>query len=426
MKRFLDVFHKVKSTSLMESFISLSFLQAAYYLLPLVAYPYLIRVIGNSGFGQIMFAYFFVQFFIIFVDFGFDFSATKMVSIHRENLQKVNEIFCSVITLKTAFSIVGVFLLTLIILIFKRFHENWPIYFLTYIMVFGKVLLPVWYFQGMERMRFLTYINVITNIIFTVAIFFLVKTKEHLYLPAILTSMGVLLGGFFGFIIALKHSKIKFYIPKREVLHSYIKDSKDMFFANVASSLYLTSTPVVLGIVTGRNDYVGDFTIAEKAVRGVRNILSPITQALYPFLSKKFNSTSFTESAKVLNRLSWYLLPFILLMVAGTIVFAPFIVKLLTGSSSQHIIINLTILSSVLAIGTYNNVWGVLGLVNLNKEKYFRNAILIGGLFNILFAIIMSYFYFDIGAGISVVCTELLIALLITYSFKRIERKSLS
>ncbi|HHI03288.1 MAG TPA: flippase, partial [candidate division Zixibacteria bacterium] len=95
MKRsraLLKIFRNEKYGRLIENFFSLSILQGANYLLPLITLPYLVRVFGAEGYGQVMFAYSFIQYFVILTDYGFNLSATRSVSVNRENSAKISEI----------------------------------------------------------------------------------------------------------------------------------------------------------------------------------------------------------------------------------------------------------------------------------------------------------------------------------------------
>jgi len=397
------------------NFFSLSFLQATNFIIPLIAIPYLIRVLGDEKFGLVMFAQVFIQYFMLLVDFGLDYTATREISIHKNNWSKINEIFNTVFSLKVILLLISVFIITIIILLFPQFRFEWELYVLTFGMVIGQILYPVWLFQGLEKMKYLMIFNLISKLSFTLLIFiFIQNTSDYLYY-AIINSLGYIIAGITSFVFALFLIKFKLHIPTISKLKKAYNDTVNVFITNIGVSLYMTSTPFILGIVTGKNEYVGYYIIAEKTVRGLRYIITPLTQALYPHFSKLFSEKSLKNSIIILKKLIFYLSPVLLLLVILLFIFVNELTLFLSGSSNINIILNIKILSFILIFGTVNNIIGVLGMINLKMEKYFRNCVLIAGASNIATCIVLSYFFDDNGASVSVLLTEMLLSLLLIY-----------
>jgi polysaccharide transporter, PST family len=399
--------------------VSLSFMQGANYIIPLVAIPYLVRVLGDDRFGLVMFAQAFIQYFVIFVDFGLELTATREISIHRENKERVRQIFSAVMYLKILLLLAAFLIMNAVVFTFPQFRNEWMLYYLTFAMVVGQMMFPVWYFQGIEKMKYVVIFNLIAKTTFTVLVFVTIFGPEDYMMYAVVNSAGYLIAGagalIFAFIMLRSGFGSFVWQHIKEILHK----TRDVFISNLGISLYMTSTPFLLGIVTGRNDLVGYYSVAEKAVRGLRYLITPVTQALFPYLSKKFASDNRADSVRLLRRLALYLTPVLLLIMAAVLIFAGPITFFLTGSYNPSTILNMRIMSVILLVGTYNNVFGVLGMVNLGMEGLFRNLVLLCGVFNLAVCIIASHFLLDLGASISIVLTESLLFVLLYVKLRK-------
>jgi PST family polysaccharide transporter len=79
-----EIINKEDFKTILNNFFSLTLLKVLTYILPLITFPYLIRVLGVEKFGLIMFAQATMYYFEIVVDFGFNLSATREVALNAE------------------------------------------------------------------------------------------------------------------------------------------------------------------------------------------------------------------------------------------------------------------------------------------------------------------------------------------------------
>ena len=99
VKNISDYIYRYKT--LIENFGYLTLLQICNLLIPLVTYPYLINTLGKNLYGVIIYSQAIVSYLAIFVNWGFNISATKYISINREDSKKINEIVSVVYIVNT-------------------------------------------------------------------------------------------------------------------------------------------------------------------------------------------------------------------------------------------------------------------------------------------------------------------------------------
>ena len=186
ISRIKSKFQSKDSKKISANFMYLSILQGMNLILPLITFPYLVKILGIEKFGLIMFAQAFIVYFSMIADYGFNLSGIREVSSNRNNKEKLIKIFSSIMIARFILVLVGFIFLSIIIFSFEKFSNNWELYYLTFGIVIGTALFPTWFFQGMEKMKYITVLTVIAKLIFTVFIFiFVTKEEDFIYVPLI-------------------------------------------------------------------------------------------------------------------------------------------------------------------------------------------------------------------------------------------------
>lgn len=251
---------------LLGNMASLFTLQGANYILPLVTLPYLVRVLGPEKFGLIAFSQAFMQYFIVATDYGFNLSATREIAVHRGDAEKLGAIVSSVLTIKLLLAVFGFGALMALLWLVPTFHQNWPLYLAVYLSVLGATLFPTWLFQGLERMRDITWMNVGARLVTTAAIFAYIHRPNDYVLAAAIQSASVLLAALPAWWTLNKVQRIKLQVPNVRMLRQQLVAGWHIFLSTAAINVYTSSNTFVLGLIAGPVA-VGYFSAANKIVQ---------------------------------------------------------------------------------------------------------------------------------------------------------------
>ena len=280
----MEIKKKLKNPMVIN-FISLALLQGVNYLLPLLSFPFLFRVLGVERWGLVTFGYALMQYFIMFTDFGFNLSATKYISEHKTDLGKINSYLNS--TMLGRFFLCGVSFAILLILItcFNKFKSESSFYLLYFGMIIGNVMFPMWFFQGMENMKYITVFNIVAKSLSFLPFFiFIRKPENYIYVP-ICYSFGFILAGIVSIFIVYFRMGMKWYFTSIEEVSNSLKDSSTYFLSRASTSLFTTSNSFLLGLICG-NTAVGYYSAAEKLYQAYNQLLTPFTGVLFPHIAK--------------------------------------------------------------------------------------------------------------------------------------------
>lgn len=396
---------------LAENFLSLSTLQVLVYIIPFITLPYLTRVLGVYNYGLVNFAIAFNTYFIIITDYGFNLSAVREISVNREDPHRVSEIFSSVMLIKGILATLSFCILLLVILNIPRFSVNWQVYIFAFGLVIGNVIFPTWFYQGMERMKYITVLNVLTNLIFLAAIFiFIRRPSDYLYVP-LLQSMGTLTAGVISQWIIRTRFNVRFHLPPLRTVYETFRDSTQFFLSRVSVSIYTSSNSFFLGLFAG-NTAVGYYSAAEKLYTAAQGLYSPLMQVTYPYMAKTRNRAF---HKKVLR----YSLILNTILCGGIILFAPTIIGILFGPQYMPSVNVLRLLAVALMVVIPSILLGYPFLAVLGQQRYANGSVIIGSIVHLIMLLAVSAFMNIYIVACLVIITETIVLAIRVYGIKK-------
>ncbi|MGE8431906.1 MULTISPECIES: flippase [Chryseobacterium] len=407
-KMFKNLLLIKNNKNLIGNFSYLFIINIANYIIPFVTFPYIVRVIGVEKFGLLSFALSIITYFTIIVDYGFNLYATREVSINRNSRTKLNQIFSNVVFIKIMLSILCFIVLCIVISLFPILRNNPEVYLYTFGIVIGQALLPIWYFQGIEKMKIVSILFFISKFLSSVPVFFWVKSKEDYLIIPFLNSLLSIIMGIVGIIIVYRKG-IRFIPISKNSVYDYLKNGWHLFLSNLSVSLYTVSITTILGLFSN-NTIVGYYSISDRLISAIKSVISPFSQVFYPHLSNMF-LTSKEKVIAINKKLLIFGGAFFLVMCSILFLFAGEIIWVVFHNNSQEVINVFRIMSFIPFIIYVHTIYALFTILVFGFNKEYSRIIISGGIINLLIAFILIPMYFHIGAALCVVIIEIYIGI---------------
>ena len=404
LKKLFGMVTPEESKTVLSNFAFLSVIQAINYLLPVVILPYLFRVIGPGKFGLIAFAQAFVQYFMILTDYGFNITATREISLSGQDPREVSRIFSAVMTVKLILTFVCFLLLCVIVYFIPRFRNDWPVYLLSFGAVIGNTLFPVWFFQGIEKMKHISYLNIIGGIFMVTSIFVLVRRAEDYMWVPFITSCSFLITGIAAQYVVFKKFRLSFKMPGYKGVQRQLKKGWDIFISNVAINAYTVTRIFVVGLLTNTT-VTGFYAIAERIANAVQTFpLLSLSQAIFPRLSKIYgrnNALAFALMRQI-QQITVYIGSICLVLIFFA---SPWIVKVVCGADYPETVMTLRLLLAAVFIVSAN-AFRVQFLLVCGRTRIYSGIHIIMSMIGLplIFLMVISYGY--LGAAVASVIIE--------------------
>lgn len=335
----------------LENYVMMTILQVLNTFFYLLIYPYAIRTLGIENYGIFVYATGVANYFLFFINFGFDLPMTKVIAENLDNEYEININFSKIFFAKIYLFILATIIFTALLNNIEILNNNIIVCIISYIATISAIFFPQWFFQAVQNMKLVTFIQLGVKIITLPLIFYLVKDKTDLNTYALIISFGTIFGSLiaFGLILIKYKIKIKFFYPL-ELIYIF-KSSFPYFLTSLASSIKEYSIPILLGTYFGMKE-VAIYDLANKLIQIPRTLVMSINAAIFPKLITNINLVTVRNIIKIEFILS-------ILIISMIVLVGRYAVVILGGlnmidSYYLAILLSITILTW-LVVGAYIN-----------------------------------------------------------------------
>ncbi|WP_341451364.1 O28ac/O42 family O-antigen flippase [Escherichia coli] len=288
---------KLKQNVLFGNIAALAILQLATYITPLLIVPYLTRVLGPGGYGTVAICLSIIQMSLILTDFGFNLSSTEYIARNCQSKDKINKHIGAVFQIKI--------LLIFLCVIFLYFLVNDQLqqfkiefFFYSCTAIIGQTFQSLWFFQGVEKMKRITLFLTISKFSYVILTFVIVKKPEQgrfvILAYALSQVIGALLSQYY-----MRKEGYKYTPANLSSMLGVLRTSALFFWSRLAVSTYTTASTLVVG--AAGHVQAGYYAASEQLYKAGQNITTPVSQALYPYMTRAKNWALFFKMMSILT-----------------------------------------------------------------------------------------------------------------------------
>jgi len=389
---------------LLNNIAALGLVQISNYIIPLIALPYLTRVLGAEAFGKVVFAQVVMSYFVLLVDYGFSWSATRQVSAQRADRDTLSRIFAATWAAQWLLVILSALIVAAAVFLIERLRSDAPLYAAAFSTVIGTALFPIWFLQGLERLQVVAALQLLTRVLALLPIFFFILQPSDAVWVLLIQGSGTVLGGILALFWMRRESLISWRVPSWRDTLGALREGGALFGSRVAISLYTTLVPLVLGWVAGPVA-LAHFSLADKLRSAAQSLLAPLSQALFPRMSHLVHYNG--QAAYTLIKRSG----FGVLIVAGTAsaalwVLAGWLVLLLGGSEFSPAADVLRWLAPLPLVIGLSNILGVQIMLPHGLKRPFNAVLLSAAVVSLALIGPMASYFQAVGAAQTMLAVE--------------------
>ncbi|MFC3915070.1 flippase [Pseudaeromonas sharmana] len=391
--------------------------QVINYLFPLLSFGITAHALGVDGLGKLALCQAIILYFQQFTDFGFNLTATRNVALNKCDEQAINITYTTTIVSKVLFSLLSVIVIAAGCFLFDQaLHEITVLLSILMLGVVASVFYPVWLFQGLEKMQFVLYSNLVSKITILGMLAFFVQQPEDLNIAAAAQSLSWVCVAAYATWQVKKHRYAKFVSVSKILVLTTIKESFYIYLSVISTSFYSTFNVIFIGTIFNQQ-LVAYYSVADK-IKGIfQSLISAVCQALYP----KFCERNVDGTAGSNTRAHIFL--FFLLGLIGTTsiqISAPYVIEMVAGKEMLPAVDILRIISLVLPIVSVASYLATLRIAASGKTKLFFKIYSGGAIIHLIYVYPIAKLSGYAGVAACVVVTELVITAMLFYASSKL------
>ncbi len=403
----------------LQNFLFLALIQSSTVLISIISMPLLIQSIGAEQFGWVNLSLSVIIVFNILVGFGFNLSAPREVALNQSNKEELSQLVSNIFSAKLLLAAFSTAVILLGAYGFNLFEGYRHILVLSVFLLFSEASFPLWFFQGMEKMKLVSVATIFSKLLFLMGLVLVIHKPEQSHWVNFLLGISGL--GVNLCLLLYIHAilDIRFFSPQFSSIWNNLKDNVLLFFSNLASHISINGGLIILSFFASAAT-LGMYSLAERVVMILRLFPALIIQAIFPNSSKLYQADQ-ASFFSFLKKVYFGTLGIGALISIATYFAAPWIIQVLSRGELGDAVGYLRLLAAIPFLASLNVGNVTILLVTNLRDLLFRASWMFCA-YMICASTVLTHYYGGVGLCYGILSTELMvffISLFLLYRHKK-------
>lgn len=385
------------------------------YLVPLMVFPYVSRILGPEGIGSIDVVESVINYSILFSMMGLSTLGIREIAKAKDDPEMLRQTFVDLFSLNLVSTLAVLAILLVMVFTVPQFMERKELFSIGLVKLVFNLFWIEWFFKGVENFKYITIRSVIMRILFILVVFCFIRAKDD-----------DLLYYFFWVSLTIGNAICNWNYRKRYVRFSlrqaspsrYVKPFVLLGLFAMLSAVYTQLNVTYLGFVCGDQE-AGYYTTATRLYFVLIALFSTLTGVMIPHMSILVKQNNQSEVRRMTLKTFQLLFLFALPVIYFMEIFSSDVVRLIAGNAFGGAVLPMRIVMFlVLIIGT-EQIFIMQLLIPLRKDKAVLCCALTGAVVCVVVNLLIVNRLASVGSAIAWVLSECSVLLLASYWVRR-------
>lgn len=390
------------SSSVRTNFIYKSILTVSTYIIGLITFPYITRVLGVEKLGLVNFVDNTVNYFLLFATMGISILGVRETASGRADQQKLNSVFSGILGMNMLFTIGVLAVYVASILAVPQFRQYSQLFWAGAAKIAFTTFLIEWFYTGIENFKYITIRSIIIKTVYVASVFIFIKGPGDYILYFVLTVASVVLNAAVNLIYARRYVSFR----ARDIFPlRFLKENLTLGAYLILNSMYSTFNVIFLGFVSD-NVQVGYYTTAFKLYSIVLAFFTAFTNVMLPRMNALLSMNDRKGFRSMADNSFSILYTFSIPLIIFSMIFAPQIVRIIAGEGYGEAVLPMTVIMPAALMVGIAQILAVQILTPLKKDNVLLLASVVGAVAGISLNLVLVPCLHSIGTAVVLLCSE--------------------